>query len=76
MLHLIIFTTHPSVNYFHSVYVLIFPESTTQSLYCPLVGLSQTASHDTLLYSNKELPASHISNADFHSGGTGSLTTM
>ena len=64
---------------FHIVSVLTFLESTTQSLYCHLVCLSQTL----LLCRNSELGShtapSHLpvtvhcySNADFHSGGTGS----
>ena len=58
--------------------VVIFPESTTQSLYCHLVCLSQTLLlcrivslvHTQLLH----LPVTvHCySNADSHSGGTGS----
>ena len=65
---------------FHIMSVVTFPESTTQSLcYCRLGCLSQTL----LLvgfWTGSHTAPSHLpvtaNNADFHSGGTGSLATM
>ena len=65
---------------FHIVSVVTFPESMTQSLYCRLVCSPKTlfAMYNGSHTAPSDLPVTGhcYSNADFHSGGIGSLATM